>query len=748
MNSAKHVGSAGIALGVSILLLGFGCSDPAADDNVDQCVPGTLIDCPCPDGSTGVQECGQSGTFGDCECSDETIDDQQNQSGDENEQSGDDSTNQTSNDEANDANDDGDDQDPLGAVPDEYDCPDYPIGSGDEYFVAPTGSSSASGTESDPLEFQSALDAAGPGDTVTLLDGEYSGHFHVNNNGEDGAPIIIRADNRHEAVLVGEHLNNYTIDIQEQSHIVVRGLRIDTWDQRSQWLNIRDSEHIRFEDMFLIGGQDFTPVHIYDSKYVSLVDSAFREANNFDNLRVQDNRYLLVEGNSFSRSFHGVVGISNSGVTNSNQHVVIRGNVSHGVTSRNLNIQSARRVLFEHNLMVNGFNGPGSASARAKFNTDDSILRFNRAFLNRGAPFVTGTYSDWINARGARLYHNVFADNGGGDPHGNFAYLINSYGNENNLYDYEFANNVFSRNASGDNHEQLWLERKGDTDVTFHHNVFWADGGATPMIGGFSDHTVSEMESDYPGQFSDNHVLEPDFEASDEYLHGLAGDSPLRDLGEHLTETTQAGSGDSLPVEDALYFFDGFGVQDQQGDVIAIEGVAEQPRVLEADLSSNTLELDREIDWDAGAGVSLPWAGDAPDIGAFEHGSGARDHPRVDRSEFVGETGDPIEFSIRLEGDVVADHVEWRMGDGTRRCGVEFDHVYEDAYDYPVTVRIETESGRTLRAADYVMVNDPETSVDVQSLEYNKAETSRILCDGDDVVEEYEGGDWDGWTCE
>ena len=59
----------------------------------------------------------------------------------------------------------------------------------------------------------------------------------------------------------------------------------------------------------------------------------------------------------------------------------------------------------------------------------------------------------------------------------------------------------------------------------------------------------------------------------------------------------------------------------EQGDVIQI-GV-NVVRVLKVDAPSRKLRIDRKITWKAGDGVSLPWKGARPDIGAFELGAPA-----------------------------------------------------------------------------------------------------------------------------
>ena len=51
------------------------------------------------------------------------------------------------------------------------------------------------------------------------------------------------------------------------------------------------------------------------------------------------------------------------------------------------------------------------------------------------------------------------------------------------------------------------------------------------------------------------------------------------------------------------------------GDVIGLEGASETARIVSIDLASNTLRLDRSLDWSADQGVALAYDGTRPDIG-------------------------------------------------------------------------------------------------------------------------------------
>jgi hypothetical protein len=98
----------------------------------------------------------------------------------------------------------------------------------------------------------------------------------------------------------------------------------------------------------------------------------------------------------------------------------------------------------------------------------------------------------------------------------------------------------------------------------------------------------------------------------------LAPGSPMIDAGAFLTTTVAAGSGTEMPVADASWFYDGYGIPGESGDEIQLEGHPEVARVTAVDLTANRLRLDRALTWRAGQGVALRYSGSRPDAGAHE----------------------------------------------------------------------------------------------------------------------------------
>jgi hypothetical protein len=96
----------------------------------------------------------------------------------------------------------------------------------------------------------------------------------------------------------------------------------------------------------------------------------------------------------------------------------------------------------------------------------------------------------------------------------------------------------------------------------------------------------------------------------------LSSGSPAIDGGGPLTHAVGSGAGTALTVESAHYFFDGYGAV--TGDRIQVGNNA--PVVVTAvDYDTNTLTLADDLTWSDGDPVSLPYAGAAPDLGAFEY---------------------------------------------------------------------------------------------------------------------------------
>ena len=77
-----------------------------------------------------------------------------------------------------------------------------------------------------------------------------------------------------------------------------------------------------------------------------------------------------------------------------------------------------------------------------------------------------------------------------------------------------------------------------------------------------------------------------------------------------------------MPIQDASYFCNGYGMAGQVGDTIRLAGTAQTARVIGINYNTNTLTLSQALSWSAGQGVALDYTGSAPDLGVFEYDAG------------------------------------------------------------------------------------------------------------------------------
>lgn len=94
----------------------------------------------------------------------------------------------------------------------------------DTYFVDPSGTTTARGTRSDPLQsIQKALERAMPGDTIELRAGRYFQDIRTVRDGRPGRPIVIRGGR--DAVVSGAGAGR-VVEVNHD-YIELRGFTID-----------------------------------------------------------------------------------------------------------------------------------------------------------------------------------------------------------------------------------------------------------------------------------------------------------------------------------------------------------------------------------------------------------------------------------------------------------------------------------------------------------------------------------------
>jgi hypothetical protein len=496
---------------------------------------------------------------------------------------------------------------------------------GAEYCLSPQGDDQAPGSLTAPWRsLDKANTTAVAGDTITLLAGEYEGQIAPRNRGTPEHPIVFRAAAPLTAVLRGLR-RAPAIVLRDRTDIVLDGLAVRPTD--GYWATLEKSERIivrgcRFEE----SRGSYTAFRVANCRGVRILDNVFtRQLLLHRNLVLHGDMLTLdhcdrcvVQGNDFSKAGHGPA----TWLLTTND--VIRRNVFHAEWGRLFSLFNCTPCLFEENILTENCHGSGSADAGSKILLTDGIVRRNLAVRNRdyvihSYSYKYGDYPDWI-LKDTRVYHNTFAGNGG------HAWGLSAPTNRPDcIAGTVWQNNIFFAQSLAGGSAAFRI----DTDIAptnrWVRNLLCGQAPGAEVVIQWDPTqrrllplTVAAAETHYPARFRDNLDALPGFAAPETDDYSLAAGSPCLDRGAPLAVLTEDSNDDVLHLDDARWFYDGFGIEGEMGDLIMIGTPPQLARVLQTDRTANTLKLDRRLTCLAGAPVSLPYAGTAPDLGALE----------------------------------------------------------------------------------------------------------------------------------
>jgi len=513
------------------------------------------------------------------------------------------------------------------------------VASGATYFVSMDGRDDNPGTAQRPWRtVAKANESLQPGDTVILVDGQYKGVIEPARSGRSGAAISYRAQSAHGTIITGGRSSDEVstcVRLKDRLHIVVDGLKL--LPDRGGWIQLDSASHcvIRNCHMERASGV-YAPIHCRDCHY-----------NRYENLACWRSAYTRGDGhvcgdlwmntgcghNVFERIHISRAGHRPFGLWFDCDHNVVRQCTFDCRWGRNFECFSTPRLLMEACVITNGFEGSGSADGRAKLFVIDSIFRRNVVYRNYYGPLVINSYKwetnqPWGMMR-SRLYHNTWYRN---HEYGFEMVDLGQNPKEHMVTGNVFQNNVFAGNDPGGDGLALLLLSNIADDNFFRHNLLfgskpgdktvrydWAFPNATTWPG--LRMTAEEANWQKPAQFTGNIEADPFFVDPERDDYHLQAQSVGVDAGKPLATVRERGSGHVMSVDDARPFFDGFGIPGERGDLVFVGPEKKQAIITKADIAANVLTLDRELSWDAGDGVSLPFAGEAPDLGAYESGA-------------------------------------------------------------------------------------------------------------------------------
>ncbi|MGD9496701.1 MAG: right-handed parallel beta-helix repeat-containing protein [Armatimonadota bacterium] len=561
------------------------------------------------------------------------------------------------------------------------------------YHLSPDGDDAAPGTLQRPwATLEHASEQVGPGDTVVLAPGQYPGELQPRRAGEAGAPIVFRAAERHRAVLTGPE-DGHAVVLRDTAHIRLEGLAFRLSSPRGMWVLGQRAEAIELVDLMMDGGDRSDGVRLLECADVRFSECTMLNGREGNMVHISDCARLIFEGCEFAGSAHALLLFLPD---RTNRQVVVRGCVFAGKTGRTVLIDSVDRLLFEGNVITRSLDGGRSAGSRFGYFATNSIFRGSRVYGNWSAElFRIQPYRESLDFARVRVYSNVF--------HGNSsdAVSVRNFEGKYNIADSVFANNVFAGNEPFCSRRQIIIREEDPRgDIQFRSNLI---EGAVEILG----------ELRQASQLADDEFMEgtaaasPQFTDADAWEHMPAEGSPLIDAGTFLTRAVADGEGRRLEVEDAQRFYDGFGLAGEEGDLIAVGSADNVAQVVRANYDADVLELDRPLRWSEGDPVSLPWAGQAPDIGVFEVGARGLAPPVVVARPPVAQPGEPVLLRAIMPTEVPGASVQWQLTDGTRLEGVQVRHAFTEEGEWGLRVRVEGPDGRTARAAGLVVVERP-----------------------------------------
>lgn len=459
-----------------------------------------------------------------------------------------------------------------------------------EYQIDPVlGNDTNDGSKINPWKtLKPANEKAVAGDVIYLRGGVYSSYIQPANSGTVNAPITYRAVEGETSVLNGYAWPIYLY--KGIKYIVIDEITVDGGDRDTSLVEVFayiDGDHNIIKNCTL------TNLRTADSWWKGIyITGSYNKILNCSVSNVghtipdqatgigdgiwAEGHHNLVEGNDIFNCGHNTVLLRG-------HHNIARGNDWHSHWYRTAEMHSPSgnnaHLVMDGNIIRDSSGmtpGPCPASG-VQSDSAGGLFRRNIVIGNRGPGLaIWGMVGAGI-PKGFRAIHNTFVGN-----------------------DVGIESNQISENYAGEY-----------SDIVLGNNI---------IVGNNNPGIRYKPSATDPA----DHLDVGNFKAGDPlFVDAANGDfrlqpgSPCLNAGIFLTRTREAGSGTVIPVVDASYFIDGFGIV--EGDTIQLQGTDEPLIIVAIDYATNTITVDRPVSWTSGQGVALGRIDTAPNIGAFEY---------------------------------------------------------------------------------------------------------------------------------
>jgi len=508
---------------------------------------------------------------------------------------------------------------------------------GNTYYVSITGNDGSDGL-SVAAAWRTMAFATGQlarGDTLIVRSGNYGNdQGEIIRSGTADEPIVIRAETAGAAVFAGDG-SGTGLTMWNQSHIVIEGLTFTNFltglnvRYKSTYVTVRKCAFVEntVYGLLLYGWKDdpslchhhtFTQNEFYDglddnqdygialyfSTHVRASNNYFfgwhHQALSFKKLMfdsvASDNTF---EGFRFTGIYLGQNEDGDEGILRCENLIAERNAFRPAIgfrAKRPIMVANVTRGVVRDNFMEGKADVDGGWGEGVGVSTSSIHAKIYRNVIRR----MGGTTSNpglrmYGDAQGTKVFHNTIALCAYGLGFETFASVL-------------FQNNIFSGNGG--------MIRGSDAadarNCTFLSNDIYPD---------WSGKGATDISADplFTGPFTalvlgpEDPKFVPDFGRAK--VCRLQAGSPCLDAGAPLTLTSGPGSGTEIPVLDAEYFVDGFGIV--EGDLVRV-GSADPARVTAVDYQSSVITVNRSLSWEDGDGVCLAYSGSGPDMGALE----------------------------------------------------------------------------------------------------------------------------------
>lgn len=471
------------------------------------------------------------------------------------------------------------------------------------YIDGTNGNDTNSGSQSAPWKtIGKANSTLKAGDTVYIKKGTYKETIRPSGSGTKGSYITYAQNGKDEVVING--VSGSGANLENRSYIMIDGIKFLNIGQH--WVDMYpNSSHNIIKNCHMEEAGAYDGIWIREgSNYNKILNNKLIGKCGPKNLiDIWAGSHNLIDGNEFYGGPHDAIYLRDLPDGSSNYNI-IRNNYIQNKWHSNLDNAAADYILIENNVIVDA--GEDTANNMCGSSRDQSSPKEEKKGLQLMAQYSI-------------VRNNILVNNGYG-----IGLASGSYSTEkpwkNDCIDNRIYHNTISKNVVGIRHNN---SKSSSTDNIIKNNILYNDRDYSIKVPSvdknyFINNNITGAEVRYsPLDIrKDNLSINPLFVDEKNRDFRLQENSKMIDKGAFLTKTENSGSGKTIKLEDARYFMDGWGII--EGDLIQLEGQTQTARITSVDYKTNTITVDASLSWTKGKGVSLPYQGSAPDIGAFE----------------------------------------------------------------------------------------------------------------------------------